>query len=342
MGAEEDPKTWQGPHGEHTGPPRERAGSVQDVLVRMTDRQPLAPGTGPVVDRQVEAEFLAAAAEWEERETLAQAGVGPVSALLVTGDPGMGKRTVVAALARRLGLPLVPVDAAGLAGNRPGGSGTPLGEAIARGWASLCVLLLDGVDAIGRARAGGPQAADADWLTAVLVAELDRRPASALLAATTSRPELLDAEVARAFERRIHVGAPGRVERQRLLGQAVAHTPLAVNRRILAVCAQTTEGFAAGDLARMARRAVRDAMVAGEADASRCLARVCVAEVARRSPADKDAAEAFCGLANRDLGLSIRAVADLLGMPNSAVYRRLQRWDAKQSVAAATTGEAGG
>jgi cell division protease FtsH len=123
-----------------------------------------------------------------------------------------------------------------------------------------CVVFIDEVDALGRARGGAADASSAehDRTLNQLLVEMDGfDPTSGIVViATTNRPDMLDPALVRPgrFDRQIHVPLPTMIERRAILGVHAAKIVLS-EEVSLDQLARTTTGLSGAQLANLLNEA---------------------------------------------------------------------------------------
>ena len=188
-------------------------------------------------------------------------GRAPKGVLLV-GPPGTGKTLLARAIAGEAGVPFFSISGSEFVEMFVGVGAARVRDLFeqARRHAP-CIIFVDELDALGRARAAGPFAGGHDekeqTLNQLLV-ELDGfDPASGIvLLAATNRPEVLDPALLRAgrFDRQVLVDRPDRTGRADILRvhlRRLQLAPDATPERIAAL----TPGFTGADLANLANEA---------------------------------------------------------------------------------------
>ncbi|MGH4020928.1 MAG: AAA family ATPase, partial [Pseudonocardiaceae bacterium] len=189
-------------------------------------------------------------------ELLVRLGASTRLGVAVQGPSGVGKATLVRAVAREVGAGVVELPAPSVAALEPGAASQRLHDALASATAtarggSPCVLLIDDVEALLPATAPPPLA------TVVLDALRTAVDTEGFaLVVTTAYPESVDPRL-RALElvdREVWLPAPDGRTRAELLRVLLREVPLADDVDVGAV-GERTPGFVVADLAALRREA---------------------------------------------------------------------------------------
>lgn len=267
---------------------------------------------------------------------LAEVGLEPPKTLLLEGPPGVGKTLTAKHLARELELPLMTVELAALMSSLLGQTGQNLRQLLDHARSFPCVLLLDEFDAVAKRRDDQSDIGELKRLVNVLLLELERWPQTGLLVAATNNPQLLDPAVERRFDVVLSLGAPGQAERVAILERAFARVGLDVPTEVLSACALALDEASGADLERHAATGARTAILE-ERDAARVLADLALRHLRDTNEGDDERRAAFCAMATRQLGMSQRAVADLLGITHPTVGKLARQWERRAQAAATPT-----
>lgn len=293
----------------------------------------------PILDPASDTVITALIDQRQQAERLALTGLEPPKTLLLQGLPGVGKTLTARHLARELGLPLMTVELAALMSSLLGQTGQNLRHLLDHARSFPCVLLLDEFDAVAKRRDDQSDIGELKRLVNVLLLELERWPDTGLLIAATNHPQLLDSAVGRRFDVTLALPLPGQPERVTILARAFERFGLAVDSDVVAACALAFDGASGADLERDVTAAARRATLA-DADPSAVLADIALAGL--REGDDTDRRAAFCAMATRHLGLSQRAVGDLLGISHPTVGKLARRWTQATSDRTPTPATAAG
>jgi MoxR-like ATPase len=290
----------------------------------------------PVLDPPAEAVIAALIDQRRQAERLALTGLEAPKSLLLQGPPGVGKTLTARFLAHQLELPLMTVELAALMSSLLGQTGQNLRQLLDHARSFPCVLLLDEFDAVAKRRDDQSDIGELKRLVNVLLLELERWPDTGLLIAATNHPQLLDPAVGRRFDVTLALDLPGQAERVTIMQRALQRFGLEVDADVVAASALALDGSSGADVERDVAAAARRAALS-DADPSVVLADIAL--VGLRDGEDSDRRAAFCAMATKHLGLSQRAVGDLLGISHPTVGKLARRWS--QAGAATPAGAAG-
>ena len=173
---------------------------------------------------------------------------------IFSGPPGTGKTLLARALAGEANVPFMTIDAAGINQFFVGAGSSKIKRAFreARKIAP-CIVFIDEIDAMGRARGGAHSGASDEKETSLnaLLTELDGFSGrdGVFVVAATNRPEILDPALTRRgrIDRHVHVDLPDIDGREEILGvhaMRIKSVPGLQLRRI----AETTFRFSGADL----------------------------------------------------------------------------------------------
>ncbi len=229
-----------------------------------------AAATAPAVADLVGAQYAARRlTEWLELsfrrpELLTRLGGSTRLGIAVYGPSGVGKATLVAAVARELGVHVVELAAPSVAALEAGAASARVHDAVARARsATPSVLLVTDVEALLPATAPPPLAT---VVLDALAPALDE-PNLALIV-TTAHPESVDPRLRdpQLVDREVSIPAPDGRARAALLQVLLREVPLAADVDLGAV-GERTPGFVTADLVALRREAaVRAALSHGESD----------------------------------------------------------------------------
>jgi cell division protease FtsH len=182
--------------------------------------------------------------------------------VLLVGPPGTGKTLLARAVAGEAGVPFFSINGSEFVELFVGVGAARVRDLFTQARQSApCIIFIDEIDALGRARGGSVVTGSNDEKEQTLnqlLAEMDGfdpRSGVVLLAAT-NRPEILDPALLRAgrFDRQILVDRPDRVGRVQILRVHVRTVPLDPNVDLDQVAA-LTPGFTGADLANLVNEA---------------------------------------------------------------------------------------
>jgi cell division protease FtsH len=182
--------------------------------------------------------------------------------VLLVGPPGTGKTLLARAVAGEAGVPFFSINGSEFVEMFVGVGAARVRDLFEQARASApCIIFIDELDALGRARGFGPLGGGHDEKEQTLnqlLSEMDGfdpRQGVVLLAAT-NRPEILDPALLRAgrFDRQVLVDRPDKAGRLAILKIHTARIRLAADVALEQIAALTV-GFSGADLANLANEA---------------------------------------------------------------------------------------
>ena len=226
--------------------------------------------------------------------TYGRLGARAPKGVLLVGPPGTGKTLLARAVAGEAGVPFFSISGSEFVEMFVGVGAARVRDLFDQARkAAPCIIFIDELDALGRARTaglvGGGHDEKEQTLNQLLV-ELDGFDASAgiVLLAATNRPEILDPALTRAgrFDRQVALDRPDRKGRAAILAVHVRKVKLAAGIDLDAI-AGLTPGFTGADLANLVNEAALAATRANRsavtmADFTAAIERI-VAGIERRS-----------------------------------------------------------
>ncbi len=182
--------------------------------------------------------------------------------VLLVGPPGTGKTLLARAMAGEAGVPFFSITGSEFVEMFVGVGAARVRDLFEQARASApCIIFIDELDALGRARGAGPMSGGHDEKEQTLnqlLAEMDGFDASTgvVILAATNRPEILDPALLRAgrFDRQVLVDRPDRKGRADVLRVHLKKVTLGAGIDPDAVAA-LTPGFAGADLANLVNEA---------------------------------------------------------------------------------------
>ena len=195
-------------------------------------------------------------------EAYGRLGAHMPKGVLLVGPPGTGKTLLARAMAGEAGVPFFSITGSEFVEMFVGVGAARVRDLFEQARASApCIIFIDELDALGRARGFGPMAGGHDEKEQTLnqlLAEMDGFDASTgvVILAATNRPEVLDAALLRAgrFDRQVLVDRPDRKGRADVLRVHFKKVLLGADVAADAVAA-LTPGFAGADLANLVNEA---------------------------------------------------------------------------------------
>jgi len=182
--------------------------------------------------------------------------------VLLVGPPGTGKTLLARAVAGEAGVPFFSISGSEFVEMFVGVGAARVRDLFEQARAQApCIIFIDELDALGRARGAGPMMGgheEKEQTLNQLLAELDGFDPSegVVLLAATNRPEILDPALLRAgrFDRQILVDRPDKPARVAILNVHLRGAQLAPDVEPEAVAA-LTPGFTGADLANLVNEA---------------------------------------------------------------------------------------
>ena len=187
--------------------------------------------------------------------------------VLMVGPPGTGKTLLARAVAGESGVPFFSISGSEFIEMFVGVGAARVRELFEQARQKApCIIFIDELDAIGRARGAGPAMGGHDEREQTLnqiLTEMDGFDPSTgvVVMAATNRPEILDKALMRAgrFDRQVLVDKPDLRDRRAILKLHAAKLELG-NDIDLAVIAQRTPGFVGADLENICNEAAIQAL----------------------------------------------------------------------------------
>jgi cell division protease FtsH len=198
----------------------------------------------------------------KEPERFAAVGARMPRGVILFGPPGTGKTLLAKAVAGEAGVPFYALSGSDFVDTFVGVGSARVRDlfAEARKQENGAIIFFDEIDAIGKARSGGPSGADSEREATLnqLLVELDGFGTTdrVVVMAATNRIDMLDQALTRPgrFDRRVQVGLPAEAGRLAILGLYAANKPFE-DVDDLAHVATITAGFAGADLANLLNEA---------------------------------------------------------------------------------------
>lgn len=186
-------------------------------------------------------------------------GARPPTGILLHGPPGCGKTLLGRALAGEVGVPFYFVSSTSFVERFVGLGASRIRELFLTATRDApCIVFIDELDAVGRARTDGAGDREFDHTLNQLLVELDGflGARGVITIGATNRPELLDAALVRPgrFDRRIEIGRPDRAGREAVLRLHAAGRPCAPDVDWGKV-AEATDGCSPAELAGLVNEA---------------------------------------------------------------------------------------
>ena len=190
--------------------------------------------------------------------------------ILLVGPPGTGKTLLARAVAGEAGVPFFSISGSEFVEMFVGVGAARVRDLFVQAKEKApCIIFIDELDALGKARGIGPMAHEEREQTLnQLLVEMDGFDprAEVILMAATNRPEILDPALLRAgrFDRHVLVDRPDKTGRLAIL-KVHARGVLLASKADLEVIAAMTAGFVGADLANIINEAALLAARRGKA-----------------------------------------------------------------------------
>ena len=217
----------------------------QDVTVRFAD---VAGVEEAKIELQEVIEFL------KTPEKFSRLGGKIPKGILLVGPPGTGKTLLAKAVAGEAQVPFFSISGSEFVEMFVGVGAARVRDLFTQAKEKApCIIFMDELDALGKARGMGPVSHDEREQTLnQLLVEMDGfdQRVGVILMAATNRPEILDQALLRAgrFDRNVVVDRPDKIGRLAILQVHARSVPLE-SETDLEVIAAMTPGFAGADLA---------------------------------------------------------------------------------------------
>src|SRR5438477_5797256 len=183
--------------------------------------------------------------------------------VLLSGPPGTGKTLLARAVAGEAGAPFFSMSASEFVEAVVGVGASRVRDLFAKAKeASPAIVFIDELDAVGRARSGGPSMGggsdEREQTLNQILTEMDGFDSSTqvIVVGATNRPDVLDEALLRPgrFDRRVVVQPPDRRGRELILNVHTRSVPLADDVDLSRIAA-TTPGMVGADLANLVNEA---------------------------------------------------------------------------------------
>ena len=184
--------------------------------------------------------------EWERLEDLARVGVKPNMSCLLYGDPGVGKTILARFIGYQLRLPIVEARLDGLVSSFFGTTARNIGMLFDFAARHRCILFLDEFDAVAKARDDSHEVGEVKRVVNALLQCLDARKDFGFTLAATNHEHLLDPAVWRRFDARIHISKPNSNTRALMLKRFL--DPIDLSDSYIRMLVWLTEGMTGSDL----------------------------------------------------------------------------------------------
>jgi len=193
----------------------------------------------------------------------AKVGARAPRGVIMEGPPGTGKTLLARAVAGEAGVPFISASGSEFVEMFVGVGASRIRDLFAKAkGAGPCIVFIDEIDAIGKARANGGMAGggndEREQTLNQILTEMDgfEKDTGVVVIAATNRADVLDSALLRPgrFDRRVPVDLPDRAGRASILAVHARDKPLAADVSLDAVAARTT-GFSGASLANLLNEA---------------------------------------------------------------------------------------
>ena len=281
------------------------------------------PADPPVLDSDSQAVIDAFLDERNRSDELVMRGMLPSRSILILGPPGTGKTMTARHVARSLDIPLLTIDLASVMSSYLGKTGQNLRVSLDFARNTRCALFLDEFDALAKRRDDASDIGELKRLVNVLLLELERWPAHAVVLAASNHPELLDRAVSRRFDRILHLPLPGMPEREGIISRLVDQYGDEISEGVLRAAVASTDGWTGSDIVRLLTDAARKSVLQND-KLERCMVDSLRPYLRTAAGRSREVRDELCRTAQRDWGLSNRAIAEMLGITHPTVARALR------------------
>ena len=256
---------------------------------------------------------------------LITAGAVPPGRVLFVGPPGVGKTMAARHLAATLDKALVTLDLAAVMSSYLGRTGQNLRQVFDFAKTVDCVFFVDEFDAVAKRRDDEADIGELKRIVNLLLIELERWPSTNLLIAATNHPELLDRAIQRRFDLIVDLDLPDERLARQILERALVQYSADDLGSLLDFCSRVLVGYSGSDLKRFADTVIRTHILDGK-DFADVLVRQAIDDLTKSSPSDHRVRVLIAGAASDRLGLSNRAIGQLLGMTHPTVAKLVDEW----------------
>lgn len=197
--------------------------STENRLLMLNDSHKILSDL--IVSEQVQESIEEIVQSYKHVNELKNAGLEPVSKVLMSGPSGTGKSTAAEVIANELSLPLYRVNTAQLLSSYLGDTSKNVDIIIQFVRTNRVVLLIDEFDSIGNTREENNDIGEMRRIVNTLLQSLDAWENRGILIATTNRIDDIDDALMRRFDYNIRFNLPDESQRiklwQRYIGESV-------------------------------------------------------------------------------------------------------------------------
>ncbi|SDW71138.1 AAA family ATPase [Paenibacillus sp. PDC88] len=193
------------------------------------------------------------------RDKFEAADVPMPNKIVMFGPPGTGKTLTAFYIAERLNLPLIMVRLDAIIHSHLGETGSNLRKIFEYAKSTSCVLFLDEVDAIARARDSIDEVKEMARVVNTLLQCLDEFDGSSIFVAATNLQAELDHAIWRRFDTRMHYDLPEETECKSYISKLLESE--AVETTIIDDAAQLLRGCSFADMEQVMIKARRKVII---------------------------------------------------------------------------------
>lgn len=293
----------------------------------------------PILAAELQSAIADLLREWDLLEELAKIGVQPNTRCLIYGAPGVGKTMLARHIAHELALPLLEARLDGLVSSFLGTTARNIGALFDFADRYRCILFLDEFDAIAKARDDSHEVGEIKRVVNTLLQCLDARNIHGFTLAATNHEHLLDTAVWRRFEARIQIPLPDSTARTAILSRFLI--PIRLSESEMKMLIWLTEGMSAADLETLVSGGKRYLVLHSNTDQcgkgqTRKKREALLSALRRQATINAKLfderrqqyllgpEQALLDAVTEEAGLTQKEAADLLGVSQSTVSRRLK------------------
>jgi ATP-dependent 26S proteasome regulatory subunit len=231
------------------------------IITTALTRIPTGPGfSGVTLTNAARQELESLVLEWKHRAKLRERGIARRSRLLFYGPPGCGKSLTASALATELSIPLFLVRFDAVIGAYLGQTAIHLRQLFQFAETTLCVLLFDELDALGKRRGNPADVGELDRIVIALMQELEHSRPQGMIIGTSNLAKHLDDALWRRFDFALEFKAPNQRVLVSFARRIAGELQVTLPEELLAKIAKA-ESFANAEslvIAEVRRQALRD------------------------------------------------------------------------------------
>ncbi|MCM3127012.1 MULTISPECIES: ATP-binding protein [unclassified Paenibacillus] len=193
------------------------------------------------------------------RDKFEAADVPMPNKMVMFGPPGTGKTLTAFYIAEQLDLPLIMVRLDAIIHSHLGETGSNLRKIFEYAKSLSCVLFLDEVDAIARARDSIDEVKEMARVVNTLLQCLDEFDGDSIFVAATNLQAELDHAIWRRFDTRMHYDLPEETECRSYLSKLLGNEP--IESSMIKQAAQLLKGCSFADMEQVIIKAKRKVII---------------------------------------------------------------------------------